>query len=70
MLEELQRLIRRHLQDLRDVLSSIQHLQRLAVIALAVADLAGYIDIRQEVHLNLHQTVAAARFAAPALDIK
>jgi hypothetical protein len=34
------------------------HLQRLAVVALAVAFLAGDIDIGQEVHLDLDQAVA------------
>ena len=46
------------------------HLQRLAVVALALADFAGDIDVRQEVHLDLDDAVALAGFAAPALDVE
>src|SRR5699024_5807979 len=45
-------------------------LQRLAVVAFAFADLTGDIDVRQKVHLDLQNTVALARFAAAALDVK
>src|SRR3546814_5348442 len=33
-----------------------RHLQRLAVVALAVAHVAGDVDIRQEVHLDLQRS--------------
>src|SRR5690606_5697872 len=46
------------------------HLERLAVVALAVAFLAGDVDIGQEVHLDLDQSVALARLAAAALDVE
>src|SRR5690606_14526577 len=46
------------------------HLQRLAVVALALADVAGDVDVRQEVHLDLDHTVALAGLAAPALDVE
>ena len=41
-------------------------LQRFPVIALAAADLTRHIDIRQEMHLDLDDTVAGARLTAPA----
>ncbi len=46
------------------------HLQRLAVVAAAVADVAGDVDVGQEVHLDLDQAVALARLAAAALDVE
>ena len=46
------------------------HLERLAVVALALADLTGHVDIRQEVHLNLQQAVAGAGLTAAAADIE
>ena len=70
MVKELQRLLHRHVQHLIDILPLIVNLQRLAVVPLAMADLAGYIDIRQEVHLNLDDAVPAAGLAASALDIE
>src|SRR3954452_24770565 len=45
-------------------------LERLAVVALAVALIAGDVDIREEVHLDLNDAVALAALAAPALDIE
>ena len=45
-------------------------LQRFAVVAFAVAFLARHIDVGQEVHFDLDQAVAAAGFAAAALDVE
>ena len=45
-------------------------LQRLAVVALALADVTGHVDIRQEVHLNGQDTAALAGLAAAALDVE
>src|SRR6202035_1910846 len=47
-----------------------QHLQRLAVVALALADIAGDVDVGQEVHLDLDDAVALAGLAAAALDVE
>src|SRR5262249_18700715 len=44
--------------------------ERLAVVALALADVAGDVDVGQEVHLDLDDAVALARLAAPALDVE
>ena len=46
------------------------HLERLTVIALTLADLAGDVDIRQEVHLDLQQAVAGAGLAAAAANVE
>ena len=46
------------------------HLQRLAVVALALADLARDVDVGQEVHLDLDDAVALAGLAAAALDVE
>ena len=45
-------------------------LERFAVVALALADLAGHVDIGQEVHLDLELTVARAGLAPAAADIE
>jgi hypothetical protein len=44
--------------------------ERLAVVALALADVAGDVDVRQEVHLDLDDAVALAGLAAAALDVE
>ena len=46
------------------------NLQRLAVVALALADVALDLDVRQEVHLDLDDAVTLAGLAAPALDVE
>ena len=40
--------------------SFVFHLQRLPVVPLALADLARHIDVRQEVHLDLQDSVAVS----------
>ena len=70
VLEERQRLVDRHVQHLGDVLALVVDLQRLAVVALALADLALDVDVGQEVHLDLDDAVALARLAAAALDVE
>ena len=44
--------------------------QRRLVVALALADLAGDVDVGQEVHLDLAHAVALARLAAAALHVE
>ena len=70
MLEERQRLLDRHVEHVGDALALEAHLERLAVVALAVALLARDVDVGQEVHLDLDLAVAAADLAAPALDVE
>ena len=70
VLEERERLGDRHLQHLGDVLALERDRQRLGVVALALARLALDVDVRQEVHLQLHDARALARLAPPALDVE
>src|SRR5438477_12133581 len=51
-------------------LSLQPHLERLTVVAPALADLARDIDVREEVHLDLHETVTLARLAPAPLDVE
>ena len=70
VLKEFQRVLHGHIQHVVDALALILHIQGLPVIALAAADLAGHVHVRQEMHLDLDNTVAAARLAASALDVE
>ena len=70
MLEELYRIIDRHVQNLSDILLLVVDFQSFAIIAGAVADLTGHIDVRQEVHLNLDNPITRAGLTAAALDVK
>ena len=69
-LEEVERLFHRHVEHVGDRLALEQHLQRLAVVALALADIAGDVDVGQKVHLDLDDAVALAGLAAAALDVE
>ena len=69
-LEELRRLLDRHVEDLGDGLALVVHLERLAVVPGAVADLARHVHVRQEVHLDLDGAVTRTRLAAAALDVE
>src|SRR2546430_7820658 len=69
-LEEVQRLLDRHVEDFGNGLALEVHLERLAVVPSPVADLARHIDVRQEVHLDLDRAVAGARLAAAPLDVE
>src|SRR3989442_869931 len=69
-LEELEGLVDGHVEDFGDVLAFVVDVERLAVVALALAHVAGDVDVGQEVHLDLHEAVALARLAAPALDVE
>ena len=64
------RLLDRHREHFVDVLALVADLERLAVVALAVADVARHVDVGQEVHLDLDEAVALARLAAAALDVE
>ena len=68
--EEVERLVDGHVQHVGDVLAVEEDLQRLAVVALALADLAGHGHVGQELHLDLDVAVAGAGLAAAALDVE
>ncbi|EAT07204.1 hypothetical protein SKA58_11960 [Sphingomonas sp. SKA58] len=69
-LEEFDRILDRHVEHVGDRLALEFHLQRLAIVARAVAHVAGDIDVGEEVHLDLEHAVALAGFAAAALDVE
>ena len=69
-LEEFQRLLDRHVEHVGDGFAAEQHFQRFAVVALALADVAGDVDVGQKVHLDLDDAVALAGLAAAALDVE
>ena len=68
--EEVDAFLDRHVEHVGDRLALEQHVERLAVVALAVADVAGDVDVGQEVHLDLDDAVALAGLAAAALDVE
>ena len=68
--EERERLLDRHREHVRDRLPLEAHLERLAVVARALAGLARDVDVREEVHLDLDRPVALARLAAAAAHVE
>src|SRR5215469_17660245 len=69
-LEELGGFLDGHVEHVGDALALEQDLERLAIVALALADVAGDVDIRQKVHLDLDDAVALAGLAAAAFDVE
>ncbi len=68
--EDLERLLDRHLEDVGDRAALVVDLERLAVVALALAHLARDVDVGEELHLDLEDPVALAVLAPPALDVE
>ncbi len=68
--EKLERILDRRVEHIGDAPAFVVHLQRLAVVALAVADIARHVHVGQKMHLDLDDAVTLARFAAPALDVE
>src|SRR5471030_1003048 len=69
-IEEITGLFNRHFQHFVNTLALVFNLQRFAVVAFATALIAGYVNVRQEVHLDFDHAVALTGFTAPALDVK
>ena len=63
-------LLHRHVQHVGDGLVLVLDLERFTVVALALADVTGHVNIRQKVHFNRQDAAAFAGFAASALDIE
>src|SRR5688572_19560254 len=53
-----------------DVLAAPADLQRLAVVALALADVAGHVNVGKKMHLDLDEAVTLAGLAAATLDVE
>ncbi len=63
-------LLHRHLQHVGNGEALVFHLQRLAVVAGALAHVALHVDIGQEVHLNHVHPLPAAGLATAALHVE
>jgi hypothetical protein len=59
-----------HVEDVGDVEPLVGDLERLAVEPASAARLAGHVDRRQEIHLDLDHAVALAMLAAAALHVE
>ena len=70
VLEELAGLVDGHIEDIGNGLALIAYLEGLAVVATPVADLTGYLDIGQEIHLDGLIAVAATGLATASLDVE
>ena len=68
--EEPHRLLDGHVEHFADVLPLPDHFQRLPVIPFPAAHVAGHIQVRQEVHLDLFHAVPLAGFAPAALHVE
>jgi hypothetical protein len=62
--EKLECLLDRHVEHVGDRLPLVVDLQRFAVVPLATTLLTRHINVGQKVHLDLKQTVSAARLAS------
>src|SRR5690606_26011013 len=69
-LERLDALVHRHVEYVGDRAVAEFDVQRFAIVAFALADVAFDIDVRQEVHFDLDDAVALARLAAAALHVE
>ncbi len=63
--EENQALPDGHVQNLGDVFILVAHLEGIPIETVAMTDVAGHIDIGEEVHLDLDQPVPLAGLATP-----
>src|SRR5580700_10923096 len=68
--EERQRILDAHRQYLADILALEQNAQGFRIEALAAADIAEHLHIRQETHFNPLHALAFASFAAAARGIE
>src|ERR1700694_1524010 len=68
--EELGRLLDAHVEHVGNRLAPVGDFESFLVVPLALADLAGDVDIREEVHLDLDDAVPLAVLAAAALHVE
>ena len=69
-LEEGLRFVHRHGQDIGDRFAAEFNFQRFAVVARALARVAGDEYVGQKMHFDFNQPVALAGFAAAAFDVE
>jgi hypothetical protein len=70
VLEGCQRLLHGGVEQVGDGVPLVLHLQGLVVVAAAAADVAGDVDIGQEIHFDALEAVALAGLAAAAFDVE
>ncbi len=70
VLEERERLFGRHVEHVGDALALPLDVERVAVVARALAHLTRHVDVGEEVHLDLDRAVALTRLAAAALHVE
>src|SRR5690606_650937 len=68
--EVIQRLFHREVQYFTDIAPAITDLERFPVVALAAADIAIDVHVRQKVHLHLYDAVALAGFASSTAHVE
>ena len=59
-----------HVQHIGDGIALVAHGQGLGVVAAAAANVAGDVNVGEEVHLDALEAVALAGFAAAAFDVE
>ncbi len=70
VLEERQALLAGEVEHLCDRVALPGHVEGVPVVARPLADLAGDVHVRQEVHLDADGPVAGTGLAAPATDVE
>src|SRR5206468_3852167 len=70
VLEEGESIFDRLLQHVGDAESTEANFQSLAVVTLALADIARDVDVGKKMHLDLDETISLARLATPAFHVE
>ena len=60
----------RHFQNVGNALALVFDLQGVPVVPFSLAHITDYVDIRQELHLDLDKPFTCARFATSALHVE
>ncbi len=68
--KERQRVLDREVENFLDVFALEADFQGLAVVAPALADIAGHVNVGEKMHFHFDHAVALTGFAASALDVE
>ena len=68
--EEIVGLLHGHVQHFVDIPALVADVEGFAIVALAFAQIAGHVDVREKVHFHLDDAVAAACLAATTAHIE